>query len=614
MLLYLVNPPHLRQNQSIVRTLISETTTKIGKTVTIKGWINSIRDHGKIAFIDVRDRTGLVQVVLQSAKDLGPEYVVSVTGLVKARPEKLVNPNLPTGTVEIESQSLVVMAKSAELPFDMGVDELNLELPTLLDYRALVLRHPRIQAIFKVQEVVIDAFREALKAKDFMEFQAPSIISSAPEGGAEIFEVKYFDYTTYLAQSPQLYKSLLVSDFERVFSVNKVFRAEPSVTTRHLTEVVSLDAEFGFIESWKDVKDMAEYTIKFILKEVAEKCQAELTMYGATIPAVSDTIPFLKLREAQQIIFERTGRDCRQEKDPSPEDEREICRWALETHGSDLVFITHYPTKYRPFYTYPDDDDPEYNQGFDLIGRGTEWMTGGRRINDYITLVEHAQKWGVDPKNIELYLQAFKYGMPPLGGFAFGAERITMHILGLKNVREASLFPRDMERVDMRLSTVQQVSPGQKILSSIKAKLDTANIKYQLLEHAVTHTSAESAAIRGTKLEQGAKALVMYADSKPLLAVMSAAKKVDTKKLKSTLSISDLRMATVEEIRHLIGLEIGAIPPFGSVLGLPTYLDESLSANTQIAFNAGLHTHSIIMKYSDYIKTEQPTLGQFAQD
>ncbi len=440
------------------RTLVRDTITKVGETVLLSGWVNTRRDHGKIIFLDLRDRSGLIQVVMTGdmGKDLRSEFVVSIEGVVKARPEKLINKDLPTGMVEIEAKKVTLLAPAAELPFDMGKEVLDVELPTLLDYRALTLRHPRIQAIFKVQEVVIDAFRRALKARDFMEFQAPSIISSAPEGGAEIFEVKYFDHKAYLAQSPQLYKSLLVGDFERVFSVNKVFRAEPSVTTRHLTEVVSLDAEFGFIKDWLEVKDMSEYVIKFILDEVSTKCANELALFGATIPAVPEHIPFLKLREAQQIIFERTGRDCRAEKDPSPEDEREICKWSKETYGSDLVYITHYPTAYRPFYTYPDDEDPEFNQGFDLIGRGTEWMTGGRRINDYQTLLQHVKQWGVTPQNIELYLQAFRYGVPPLGGFAFGAERITMHILGLKNIREASLFPRDMERIDVRLSTLEE--------------------------------------------------------------------------------------------------------------------------------------------------------------
>lgn len=436
------------------RTLIKDSISKVGETVLLKGRVVTRRDHGKIVFLDLADRTGVVQVVLspELAGDLSVGYAVALTGKVKARPEKLINPKLATGAVEIEGEKAEVLAESEVYPFDMGKPDLDLELPTLLDNRGLTLRHPKVQAIFKVQAVIISAFREALEEKGFLEFQAPGIIPTIPEGGTEVFEVKYFEHRAYLSQSPQLYKSLLVSSFERVFSVNQIYRAEPSVTTRHITEATSLDAEFGYIKDWHEVRDMAEYVIKCILKAVSEQCRTELEMYGATIPKAVKEIPTIKLREAQEIIFQQTGRDCRQEKDLAPEDEREVCKWSLEKHDSDLVFVSHFPTRQRPFYTYPDPEDPEFNQGFDLIGRGTEWMTGGRRINDCTTLVQHAKDWGIDPKKIELYLQGFRYGMPPLGGFAFGAERITMHILGLANIREASMFPRDMERVDFTLS------------------------------------------------------------------------------------------------------------------------------------------------------------------
>jgi nondiscriminating aspartyl-tRNA synthetase len=439
------------------RTLIHDTVDKLNQTVLLKGWVDSKRDHGKIAFIDLRDRTGIVQVfaIGTLVEGIHPEDVVYITGKVQARPEKLVNPKLATGTIEIVADKVEVVAKAAELPFDMSTEDLAPELPIQLDYRGLTLRHPKVQAIFKVQQVVIDAFRRALQAKDFLEFQAPSIISSVPEGGAEVFKVKYFDYETYLSQSPQLYKSLLVGAFERVFSVNKIFRAEPSVTTRHLTEATSLDVEFGFIDSYQDIMDMEEYVVKFILNEVGDKCASELKLFNATLPKVADKIPMLKLREAQQIIFDRTGRDCRQEKDLAPEDEREICQWALETHNSDLVFISHFLSAKKPFYVYPDPTDPTYAFSVDLLGRGVEWSSGGQRLNDYAQILEHVNKWGLKPAEIELYLQAFRYGVPPLGGFALGAERITMHILGLKNIREAVMFPRDMERVDVRLSTIQ---------------------------------------------------------------------------------------------------------------------------------------------------------------
>ncbi|OGD78209.1 aspartate--tRNA(Asn) ligase [Candidatus Collierbacteria bacterium RIFOXYB1_FULL_49_13] len=435
------------------RTLILDTLKAVGESVTIKGWVHVRRDHGKIVFLDIRDRSGMIQVVgSEVTKDARPQSVVYITGTVQKRPDRLVNPNLPTGTVELSLQSIEVVSKAEELPLDMGAADLNLELPTMLDYRALTLRHPKQAAIFKIQAVIIDAFRRFLQEQDFTEFQSPNIISSAPEGGAEVFSLDYFGHQAFLSQSPQLYKSLLVSIYERVFSVNKVFRAEPSVTTRHLTEVVSLDAEMGFIEDYLEVMDMAESTIKFILAEVEKHCGPELTLLEATLPQVSDQLPRLKLTEALEIIYQRTGRDHRSEKDLDPEDEREICRYALEEFGSDLIFISHYYTKKKPFYTYADPENPEFNQGFDLLGRGVEWMTGGRRVHDYQEIQTRIKDWGMDPGKIELYLQSLRFGMPPLGGFAFGAERITMHLLQLPNIRLASLFPRDMERIDSRLS------------------------------------------------------------------------------------------------------------------------------------------------------------------
>lgn len=444
------------------RTLVLETIKKVGQEVKLQGWVNRRRDHGKIIFMDLRDRSGLIQLVISeerlasSAKDLveeiRPEYVVEVVGTVAARSEKTINPDLATGSVEVQVQDIKILAKAESLPFDMGGQELNLELPTLLDYRALTLRHGIVNPIFKVQEVVIDAFREALKKRDFTEFQAPVFIPEVAEGGAEVFKVPYFGKEVYLSQSPQLYKQILVGVYERVFAVNKTLRAEPSVTTRHLTEATTLDAEFGFINSWLDIKEMAQYTIKYMLSRVEKECGEILKLFKATVPKVSEVIPMIKLREAQEIIFKRTGRDVRHEPDLGPEDEREICRWSLEEKGSDLVFVSHYPAKKRPFYTFLDPENPEYTLSMDLIGRGTEWLTGGQRINDYEFLLKRAREKGADPAKLELYLQAFKYGMPPEGGFSFGSERVTMHILGLKNVREASLFPRDMERVDFRLS------------------------------------------------------------------------------------------------------------------------------------------------------------------
>lgn len=440
------------------RIVIRDTLQNIGKEIVVAGWVHTVRAHGKIAFFDLRDRSGILQIgafskeLAKQVSTLGPQDVVKVIGIVKEREERYINKNSPTGSVELEAKEVTLIQKSSEMPFDMGGKDLIVDLPTLLDHRALTLRHPKVQAIFKVQAVIIDSFREYLKSQDFFEFQAPSIAPAVAEGGSEVFEVTYFDHKAYLSQSPQLYKQIVMTAFERVFSVNKVFRAEPSVTTRHLTEVVSLDAEMAFIESWKDVRDMADQTIKYIFKQLEEKCKDELALFDATVPSTIKSTPTISLREAQQKIFDHSGRDVRSEKDLNPEDEREICAIIKEETGSDLVFVYGYPTKKKPFYVYPNPEEPEFNEGMDLLCRGVEWLSGGRRINDYDQLQQHVKEWKMDPNKIKMFLDAFKYASPPEGGFAFGAERITMQILGLSNIREAAMFPRDMERIDERFT------------------------------------------------------------------------------------------------------------------------------------------------------------------
>lgn len=441
------------------RTYIGDLSAHVGEEVLVKGWVSVRRDQGKMVFFDFRDMTGTVQGVvlpksdaIETAKDTRVEYVVAVNGKVNERPEKNKNPKIQNGDIELEVLGITILARAEPLPFDMSLEGFNLDLATELDHRALTLRHPRLQAIFKVQAVIIDSFREYLKSQKFFEFQAPAIAPATAEGGAEVFEIKYFDKKAYLTQSPQLYKQIVMTAFERVFSVNKVFRAEPSATTRHLTEIVSLDAEMGFIDSWRDVRDMSEQTVRHILEQVGQKCSGELELLGATLPNMLENTPTLSLTEVQEKIFDKTGRDVRGDKDLNPEDERAICEIVREETGSDFVYVYGYPTRQKPFYVYPNPENPEFNEGMDLLCRGVEWLSGGRRINDYAQLMDHVEKWGMDPKKIEMFLEAFRYGAPPEGGFALGAERMTMQILGLKNIREATVFPRDMHRIDALLS------------------------------------------------------------------------------------------------------------------------------------------------------------------
>jgi len=439
----------------MTRVLNIETTKYLEKKVKVCGWVNSRRDHGGIVFLDLRDRSGILQIVASPdlAKEIKEEYVLEIEGEIQKRPIKMINSELETGEIELKAKNIKILAQAHPLPFDLK--DLKLSLPVLLDYRPLTLRNKKIKAIFQIEEEVISSFRKAMKNLGFSEFQAPTIVPVATEGGAEVFHVDYFDKDAYLAQSPQLYKQILVGVFERVFTVTHAYRAEPSVTTRHITEYISLDAEMGFIKSWEELLDTCEIVIRNIFSEIENNCQKKLKMFGGNLPKLSKKIPRLKMREAQEIIFERTGKDIRKEPDLTPDDEKEICEFSKEKYGSELIFITHYPTKKRPFYTFPDPEDPEYTLSFDLLCRGLEIVTGGQRINEYEKLVKNIKKWGNKIKDFRFYLQAFKYGMPPEGGFALGAERIVKQILGLGNIREASLFPRDMERIDQRLSVLQ---------------------------------------------------------------------------------------------------------------------------------------------------------------
>jgi nondiscriminating aspartyl-tRNA synthetase len=442
------------------RVYIKDLKDNIGKEITIAGWVDVRRDQGKMVFFDMRDMTGKVQCValpsrtevIEKAKEIRPEWVLKINGNVNKRPDKNVKAGVVNGELELEVTGIEVLSEAAPLPFDMSLEGYNLDITTELDNRSLVLRQEKVQAIFRVQETVIDSFREFMKKNMFFEFQAPAITPATAEGGAEVFQVDYFGKKAYLTQSPQLYKQIVMSAFERCFTVNKVFRAEPSSTTRHLTEVVCLDAEMGFIDSWKDVRDMAEETFRYILKQVETKNAEQLKLLNVTLPVMKEKTPTYSLREVQQKIFETYGRDVRGEKDTNPQDEREICEIVKKETGSDFVFIYGYPTRKKPFYVYPNPEEPEYNEGMDLICRGVEWLSGGRRINRYDQLNEHVKLWKMDPDKIKMFLEAFKYGVPPEGGFSFGAERITMQLLGLKNIREASMFPRDMNRIDERLS------------------------------------------------------------------------------------------------------------------------------------------------------------------
>lgn len=437
------------------RVLCVETPSKVGEEVLLQGWVNARRNMGKIVFLDIRDRSGIAQVVgvpseLDAAsqehlKEIRPEWVVSIRGIVKERGEKQKNLEMPTGTIEVLAKEITVLSKAEPLPLDLEDEKIGLDV--YLDHLPITLRSERGRDIFKVQETIIQSYREALVREQFTEFQAPVLAGGDAEGGAATFKVDYFyDKTAYLATSPQFYKQIMTGVYERVFTTAKIFRAEKSATTRHLSEITQMDFEMGFISDQYDVMAMLEKVIKHVVGRVVEKHSALLQKRGVAAPLVPEHFPILKLHEAQDILGVPHGDDI------DPEHERQICEWAKKEKGSDFVFITHYPTAARAFYTYEEPSEAPLSRGFDLLFRGVEINSGAQRIHNYESLIQRMQQRGLDPEKFTFYLEAFKYGMPPHGGCSTGLERITARMLEIPNVKEAVLFPRDLNRIDLQLS------------------------------------------------------------------------------------------------------------------------------------------------------------------
>jgi nondiscriminating aspartyl-tRNA synthetase len=439
--------------QSMKRILISEAKDFLGKTAKIAGWVNVRRDHGKIIFIDLRDRSGIMQTVIipdneeayRKAKEIRSEYVIEMEGLIKERPGGTKNEK-ETGSFEMEVQKIEVLAKvNGELPLDVFNNNLNLNLDTLFNNRHLALRNQKVKAIFRVFSELINAYGTFMRQEDFTEIKSPKILSNATEGGANFFKIKYFEKEAYLAQSPQFYKQAGVGIFERVFEVGTVFRAEPHFTSRHVNEYTGLDAEMGFINDFDDVMDELEKTMKFTMKWIKENCQKELTMYEAEVPEIKE-IPRIKLTEALEILEKEYGKKF-EGIDIDSEGERLISEWINKEKGSDFVFLTHYPKSIRPFYSMPSQEDSSLTETFDLIFRGVEIASGGQRIHDYNQLKSNIEKHNLNPEEFKHYLDIFKYGMPPHGGWGLGSERIVQKILGLENIKEAILYPRDVKRL-----------------------------------------------------------------------------------------------------------------------------------------------------------------------
>ena len=430
-----------------IRTV--EVKEHIGQRVRLQGWLHTVRRMGGVNFLVLRDGWGTVQAVTETEVDLAPltskelqsETVIALEGLVVASAQA-------PGGVELQAPQIEVLTPVAEpLPVLINKREIKAQLPVLLDHAVVTNRHPARRAVFKLEARVMAAFREYLTGQDFTEIQTPKFVASATESGANVFAVDYFGGPAYLAQSPQFYKQIMVGVFERVFEVGPVFRAEPHATARHLSEYVSMDVEFGFIENHFTVMALLRNVLAHIFHSLEMHCRAELALVGAPLPVIPAEIPHLHFAEAKELVFQLHGVDERNEPDLSPQEERWLGDWAQREHGSDFLFVAGYPMSKRPFYTHGDPARPAYSNSFDLLFRGMELVTGGQRLHRYEDYLAALEERKLSAAPFASYLETFRYGMPPHGGFAIGLERLLMQLIGASNLRETTLFPRDMGRL-----------------------------------------------------------------------------------------------------------------------------------------------------------------------
>ncbi len=418
-----------------------------GRTVRVNGAVHTIRNMGEVAFVVLRKAEGLVQCVYEEGvtnfdiRNLREESAVEVTGTVK------LEERAPEG-FEIRLREITVLSTpAAPMPIAVSKWKLNTSLETKLALRPVSLRNVRERAKFKIQEGIVRGFRDYLSSQGFTEIHTPKIVARGAEGGSNVFKLNYFNKKAELGQSPQFYKQTMVGVYDRVFEAAPVFRAEKHNTTRHLNEYTSLDFEMGYIDGFEDVMAMETGMLQYVMDLLAREYKKELRLLDVTLPDVS-RIPAVRFDRAKELVAEKYQRRIRNPYDLEPEEELLIGRYFKEEYGSDFVFVTHYPSRKRPFYAMDDPADPKFTLSFDLLFKGLEVTTGGQRIHDYNTMIQKMEKRGMDPADIASYLMIFKYGMPPHGGLGIGLERLTMRLLDEQNVRETTLFPRDVSRLE----------------------------------------------------------------------------------------------------------------------------------------------------------------------
>jgi aspartyl-tRNA synthetase len=612
---------------------IAQTVEMVGKKVELYGWVDTKRDHKKIVFIDLRDRTGTVQVVGgEDFKALSEEDVVYIKGLVKSRPEKMINTKTKTGSVEIEAEEIKVLNKTKPLPLPVNTDGRDIDEEVRLKYRYLDIRRPRMYKNLALRSKFIDLIRQYLFKKDFLEIETPILSETTPEGARDFIVPSRLQPGKFYAlpQSPQQYKQLLmIGGVEKYFQIARCFRDEDPRADRAYGEFTQLDLEMSFVER-EDVMNLVEQ----LMIEVYEKLN---------IPIKQKPFPVYTYAQALKK-FGADKFDLRTEEDKK--NNIQAFAWVIDfpffekTQEGGWTF-THNPFS-APKPEFMKDLTEKKNIGnilttqYDLVCNGYEVGGGSIRNHTPEGLKAVFEIMGLDDNEINLkfghMIEALGYGAPPHGGMAPGIDRLLTCITGEKNLREVIAMPmtsggrtaimkapsvvkdEKLKELGISLRNSNNKSEIKKsVFETIISFLNGNKIEYKVMEHKAVFTSEEAAAVRNTKLKQGAKALIMKADKKPIMIVVGADHKVDTSSFKKLYKVKDLEMARPEEVEQISGVKIGAVPPFGNLFLIPLYVDKSLSENENIVFNAGSHTKSILIKYQDFEKVTKPVIGEFSK-
>ncbi len=610
------------------RTLTIDCVSKVNQEILLQGWVSSRRDHGKIMFLDLRDRAGIIQMVSSKAlADVKVESVVEVIGIVKERPEPMVNSKLATGTVEIDVQKITVLSKSKELPMPVDTNGLDINEETRLKYRYLDLRRPRLQRNIHLRSTFIDLVRQFLFKNDFTEIETPMLTKSTPEGSRDFLVPSRLQPGKFYAlpQSPQQYKQLLmVAGFERYFQIARCMRDE------------DLRADRGFEHSQIDLE------MSFVTREDVMAFDEALMIH--VVESLGYTIkqkPFPIFTYADAIkIYGADKFDMRTEEDKK--NGILAFAWVVDFPFFEKTSEGGWTFTHNPFSAPKPEHKEWLLQGerigdilttqYDMVCNGYEVGGGSIRSHESDVLTKVFEIMGYTKDTIALQfghmLEAFQYGVPPHGGLAHGIERLLMTITGEPYLREVVAFPQSAggktsvmdapssvdssQLIELGLSPSQQSSGGDAVFERILSVLKNAHVAYESYEHVAVKTSEEAAAVRNTPLSWGAKAIVLYADDKPIMTVVGGDRKIDLKNFKKMYGIKDLRMATPEEVEKITSVKIGAVPPFGHIFSIPLYMDAGLRNTKTIVFNAGLHTKSISMSQSDYELVSHPIVGDYS--